>query len=301
MIYQNMIELIGNTPIVKLNSFESSANLYIKLEGFNPGGSIKDRAALGMILDAQKNNTLKKDSIILEPTSGNTGIGLSMIGKLLGYKVVIIMPDSMSIERINTMKAYGSEVILTPGQKGMAGAIELAEEMAKNDSRYFIPSQFSNPSNPKIHYETTAVEILNSLPEIDAFVAGVGTGGTIVGVSRKLKESKESVFTVAVEPETSPVISKGIKGAHKIQGIGAGFITDIYDSSVIDEVITISDEKAFEVARELAQKEGIFVGISTGANVASAIEISKKYPDLKNILTIAPDSGAKYLSTDLFK
>lgn len=301
MIYQNMIELIGNTPIVKLNSFESSANLYIKLEGFNPGGSIKDRAALGMILDAQKNNTLKKDSIILEPTSGNTGIGLSLIGKLLGYKVVIIMPDSMSIERINTMKAYGSEVILTPGQKGMAGAIELAEEMAKNDSRYFIPSQFSNPSNPKIHYETTAVEILNSLPEIDAFVAGVGTGGTIVGVSRKLKESKESVFTVAVEPETSPVISKGIKGAHKIQGIGAGFITDIYDSSVIDEVITISDEKAFEVARELAQKEGIFVGISTGANVASAIEISKKYPDLKNILTIAPDSGAKYLSTDLFK
>lgn len=301
MIYQNMIELIGNTPIVKLNSFESSANLYIKLEGFNPGGSIKDRAALGMILDAQKNNTLKKDSIILEPTSGNTGIGLSMIGKLLGYKVVIIMPDSMSIERINTMKAYGSEVILTPGQKGMAGAIELAEDMAKNDSRYFIPSQFSNPSNPKIHYETTAVEILNSLPEIDAFVAGVGTGGTIVGVSRKLKESKESVFTVAVEPETSPVISKGIKGAHKIQGIGAGFITDIYDSSVIDEVITISDEKAFEVARELAQKEGIFVGISTGANVASAIEISKKYPDLKNILTIAPDSGAKYLSTDLFK
>lgn len=301
MIYQNMIELIGNTPIVKLNSFESSANLYIKLEGFNPGGSIKDRAALGMILDAQKNNTLKKDSIILEPTSGNTGIGLSLIGKLLGYKVVIIMPDSMSIERINTMKAYGSEVILTPGQKGMAGAIELAEDMAKNDSRYFIPSQFSNPSNPKIHYETTAVEILNSLPEIDAFVAGVGTGGTIVGVSRKLKESKESVFTVAVEPETSPVISKGIKGAHKIQGIGAGFITDIYDSSVIDEVITISDEKAFEVARELAQKEGIFVGISTGANVASAIEISKKYPDLKNILTIAPDSGAKYLSTDLFK
>lgn len=302
MIYNNVIDMIGATPLFKLNNMveENMAEVYVKLEKYNPGGSIKDRAALGMIEKAEKEGTLKEGYTIVEPTSGNTGIALAMIGKLKGYKVIIVMPETMSIERRNMMKAYGAELVLTEGSKGMKGAIEKAMEIAKDKEGYFIPQQFINEANPLKHYETTAEEIIEDLKDIDVFVASVGTGGTVMGIGKKLKEYEENIKIVAVEPEKSPVISGGEAGPHKIQGIGAGFIPDIYRGELVDKVITVSDEEAFEYARKMGKYEGILVGISSGANIAAAIKIAKEIGRGKKVVTVAPDGGEKYLSMGLY-
>jgi cysteine synthase A len=302
MIFNNAIDMIGSTPLFKLNNMvdEDMADVYVKLEKFNPGGSIKDRAALGMIEKAEREGVIKPGDTIVEPTSGNTGIALAMIGKLKGYKVIIVMPETMSIERRNMMKAYGSELVLTEGSKGMKGAIEKAEEIAEGKEGYFIPQQFVNEANPLKHYETTADEIIKDLKQIDAFIAGVGTGGTIAGVGGRLKEHNSSIKVVALEPSKSPVISGGQPGPHKIQGIGAGFIPDIYKKEIIDEVITISDEDSFEYARRMGKEEGILVGISSGANIAGAIKIAKQLGKGKVVVTVAPDGGEKYLSMGLY-
>ncbi|WP_195923292.1 cysteine synthase A [Clostridium tepidum] len=302
MIYEDSINLIGNTPMFKLNNMkeENMADVYVKLEKFNPGGSIKDRAALGMIEEAEKMGKIKPGDVIVEPTSGNTGIGLAMVGRLKGYKVIIVMPDSMSIERRNMIKAYGAELVLTEGNKGMTGAIEKAEELARNRKGYFIPQQFSNKANSKKHYETTAVEILQDLEDIDAFVASVGTGGTIAGIGRRLKEFNKNIKVIAVEPYNSPVISGGKAASHKIQGIGAGFIPEVYEKNVVDEVMTITDEESYEYARKFGVEEGILVGISSGANIAAAIKIAKKLGKGKKVVTVAPDGGEKYISAGLY-
>ncbi|MCW6111542.1 cysteine synthase A [Clostridium sporogenes] len=302
MLYESSIDLIGNTPMFKLNNMkeEDMADVYIKLEKFNPGGSIKDRAALGMIEEAEKMGKIKPGDIIVEPTSGNTGIGLAMVGRLKGYKVIIVMPDSMSIERRNMIKAYGAELVLTEGNKGMTGAIEKAEELARDKKGYFIPQQFSNRANSKKHYETTAVEILKDVEDLDVFVASVGTGGTIAGIGRRLKEFNKNIKVVAVEPHNSPVISGGKAAPHKIQGIGAGFIPEVYEKDVVDEVVTITDEESYEYARRFGTEEGILVGISSGANIAAAIKIAKKLGKGKKVVTIAPDGGEKYISTGLY-
>ncbi|NFD75796.1 cysteine synthase A [Clostridium botulinum] len=302
MLYENSIDLIGNTPMFKLNNMqeENMADVYLKLEKFNPGGSIKDRAALGMIEEAEKMGKIKPGDIIVEPTSGNTGIGLAMVGRLKGYKVIIVMPDSMSIERRNMIKAYGAELVLTEGNKGMTGAIEKAEELARDKKGYFIPQQFSNRANSKKHYETTAVEILKDVEDLDAFVASVGTGGTIAGIGRRLKEFNKNIKVVAVEPYNSPVISGGKAAPHKIQGIGAGFIPDVYEKDVVDDVMTITDEESYEYARRFGAEEGILVGISSGANIAAAIKIAKKLGKGKKVVTVAPDGGEKYISTGLY-
>ncbi|WP_138206935.1 cysteine synthase A [Haloimpatiens lingqiaonensis] len=302
MIYNNVIDMIGSTPLFKLNNMveENMAEVYVKLEKYNPGGSIKDRAALGMIEKAEKEGVLKEGYTIVEPTSGNTGIALAMIGKLKGYKVIIVMPDTMSLERRNMMKAYGAELVLTEGGKGMKGAIEKAMEIAKDKEGYFIPQQFVNEANPLKHYETTAEEIIEDLKDIDVFVASVGTGGTIMGIGKKLKEYKENITIVAVEPEKSPVISGGEAGPHKIQGIGAGFIPDIYKGELVDKVITVSDEESFQYARRMGKEEGVLVGISSGANIAAAIKIAKEIGKGKKVVTVAPDGGEKYLSMGLY-
>lgn len=302
MIYNSAIEMIGGTPMLKLNNMVSDdiAEVYVKLEKFNPGASIKDRAALGMIEKAEQKGLLKKGDTVVEPTSGNMGIGLAMIGKLKGYKVIIVMPETMSVERRNTIKAYGAELVLTEGTKGMKGAIEKATEIAEGKKGYYIPQQFINEANPLKHYETTADEIIKDLNKVDAFTAGVGTGGTVIGVGEKLKQLDKNVKIFAVEPSKSPVISGGQPSSHKIQGIGAGFIPDIYKKEVVDEVITISDEEAFEYARLMAREEGILVGISSGANVAAAIKIAKKLGKGKKVVTVAPDGGEKYLSMGLY-
>jgi cysteine synthase len=267
MIFNNAIDLIGNTPLLKLNNLkiEGAADVYLKLEKYNPGGSIKDRAALGMIEKAEKKGLLKKGDTIVEPTSGNMGIALSMIGKLKGYKVIIVMPETMSAERRSTIKAYGAELILTDGSKGMKGAIEKAYEIAKDKEGFYIPQQFINEANPQKHYETTAEEILEDLDNIGAFVAGVGTGGTLIGVGENLKNHNKNIEVVAVEPANSPVLSGGQTGAHKIQGIGAGFVPDIYKKEVVDKIITVTDEDAFKYARLVAREEGVLIGISSGA------------------------------------
>ena len=302
MLYESSIDLIGNTPMFKLNNMkeEDMADVYIKLEKFNPGGSIKDRAALGMIEEAEKMGKIKQGDIIVEPTSGNTGIGLAMVGRLKGYKVIIVMPDSMSIERRNMIKAYGAELVLTEGNKGMTGAIEKAEELARDKKGYFIPPQFSNRANSKKHYETTAVEILKDVEDLDVFVASVGTGGTIAGIGRRLKEFNKNIKVVAVEPHNSPVISGGKAAPHKIQGIGAGFIPEVYEKDVVDEVVTITDEESYEYARRFGTEEGILVGISSGANIAAAIKIAKELGKGKKVVTVAPDGGEKYISTGLY-
>ncbi|HBJ2608775.1 cysteine synthase A [Clostridium botulinum] len=302
MLYESSIDLIGNTPMFKLNNMqeENMADVYVKLEKFNPGGSIKDRAALGMIEEAEKMGKIKPGDIIVEPTSGNTGIGLAMVGRLKGYKVIIVMPDSMSIERRNMIKAYGAELVLTEGNKGMTGAIEKAEELARDKKGYFIPQQFSNRANSKKHYETTAVEILKDVEDLDTFVASVGTGGTIAGIGRRLKEFNKNIKVVAVEPYNSPVISGGKAAPHKIQGIGAGFIPDVYEKDVVDDVMTITDEESYEYARRFGAEEGILVGISSGANIAAAIKIAKKLGKGKKVVTVAPDGGEKYISTGLY-
>ena len=301
MIYNNMLEMIGKTPILKLSSLtdENSAEVYIKLEKLNPGGSVKDRAALGMIENAEKLGLLKEGSVIVEPTSGNTGIALAMIGRLKGYKVVIVMPDSMSKERRDLIKAYGAELILTDGAEGMKGAIEKAKELTK-DPRYFMPQQFENLSNSKKHYETTAEEILDDLIDLDMFIAGVGTGGTVTGVGNKLKEKKEDIKIVAVEPGSSPVLSGGMAGAHKIQGLGSGFVPKIYNSEYIDEVVKVSDEDALKTTKLVAEKEGILLGISSGAAIHVALEKAKILGKGKKILTIAPDGGEKYISMGIY-
>lgn len=302
MLYESSIDLIGNTPMFKLNNMqeENMADVYVKLEKFNPGGSIKDRAALGMIEEAESMGKIKPGDIIVEPTSGNTGIGLAMVGRLKGYKVIIVMPDSMSIERRNMIKAYGAELVLTEGNKGMTGAIEKAEELARDKKGYFIPQQFSNRANSKKHYETTAVEILKDVKDLDVFVASVGTGGTIAGIGRRLKESNKNIKVVAVEPHNSPVISGGKAAPHKIQGIGAGFVSEVYEKDVVDEVMTITDEESYEYARRFGTEEGILVGISSGANIAAAIKIARELGKGKKVVTVAPDGGEKYISTGLY-
>ena len=304
MVYKNLLDLIGNTPIVKLNNIfndENIADIYVKLEGFNLGSSVKDRAALGMIEAAEKSGRLKPGGTIVEPTSGNTGISLALISSLKGYKIIIIMPDTMSVERRSIIAAYGAEIILTDGAKGMKGAIEKAEELLKNNQDYFMPQQFENSANPEMHYKTTGEEIIKDLPDLDAFVAGVGTGGTITGIGKKLKEFNPDIKIIAVEPTDSAVLSGEKPGKHKLQGIGAGFIPKILDLSVIDEVIRISNDKAFEFCRIISRQNALFLGISSGAAIAAAYETAKKLGKGKKVLAVSPDGGEKYLSTDVYK
>lgn len=301
MIYNNVLELIGKTPVLKLNNFnlENAAKVFVKLEKYNPGGSVKDRAALGMIEAAERDGLLKEGSVIVEPTSGNTGIALAMIGKLKGYKVIIVMPDTMSKERRDLITAYGAELVLTEGIKGMKGAIEKAEEMVEKHG-YFMPQQFENFANSLKHYETTANEIYEDIKDLDVFVAGVGTGGTVSGIAKRLKELNPNVKVVAVEPKSSPVISGGNPGAHKIQGIGAGFIPGIYEGKYVDEVMTVDDNDAIRTAVEFAEKESVLIGISSGAAVYAAIEIAKTIGAGKKVLAIAPDGGEKYISMGIY-
>ena len=301
MIYNGALDLIGKTPIMKINNMvdKDCADVYVKLEKFNPGGSAKDRAALGMVEEAEKQGLLKEGYTIVEPTSGNTGIGLAFIGRLKGYKVIIVMPETMSKERRDLIKAYGAELILTEGSKGMQGAIEKAMEY-KDKEGYFIPQQFENEANTKKHYETTAEEIYEDLSDLDYVVAGVGTGGTIVGVAKKLKEKNKNIKAIAIEPKTSAVIEGGKPGPHNIQGIGAGFIPSIYDGSVIDEVIAVSDEDSIKTAKEFVEKEWVLLGISSGAAIYAAIEIAKKIGKGKKVLAIAPDGGEKYISMGIY-
>lgn len=286
------LRLIGNTPVVQL----PGENIYLKMEKFNPGGSVKDRAALGMIEQAEADGSLRKNSIIVEPTSGNTGIALAIIGRLKGYKVILVMPETMSVERRSLITAYGATLILTEGAKGMNGAIARAKELLSEDSRYFMPDQFNNPANPRIHYETTGAEIIRQLRGIDIFTAGVGTGGTITGVSRRLKEYNPAIITAAVEPSRSPVLSGGSHSPHKIQGIGAGFVPGTYKSEFVDEILQITDEQAMAAAVEVSAKIGMLIGISSGANVAAARKLAERFGADKKILTISPDGGEKYFS-----
>ncbi len=306
-IYKSVAETIGNTPLVELerieNALELKARIFAKLEYFNPAGSIKDRAALNMIEAAERDGRLTNDTVIIEPTSGNTGIGLAAIAAARGYKVIIAMPETMSIERRRVMSAYGAELVLTEGAKGMRGAIEKAEELHKEISGSIIAGQFVNPANPEAHYKTTGPEIWNDTDgSVDIFVAGVGTGGTITGAGRYLKEKNSAVKVVAVEPEGSPVLSEGRSGKHGIQGIGAGFVPEILDTAVYDEIIRVSEQEAYASGRMAAAKEGILAGISSGAALSGAIELAKrKENEGKNIVVILPDTGDRYLSTELFE
>ena len=305
-IYKSVDEIIGSTPLLELTHLEEfyslKAKIYAKLEFLNPGGSIKDRAAKNMIDDAEAKGILKKDSVIIEPTSGNTGIGLALVGVARGYRCMIVMPDSMSVERIKMMKALGAEVVLTEGAKGMAGAIEKANELAKEIPDSFIAGQFENYANAEAHIKTTGPEILKDTDgDVQYFVSAVGTGGTITGTGRYLKSMIPDIKVIAVEPESSPVLSKGIAGKHGIQGIGAGFIPKVLDTDVFDEVIRVSDDDAFETGRLMAQKEGVLCGISSGAAVKAAIEIaSKDENEGKKIVVILPDTADRYMSTKLF-
>ena len=306
-IHKSVSELIGNTPLVELTNFEKNHNLDAiilgKVELFNPAGSVKDRIAKAMIDEAVKAGKVNDDTVLIEPTSGNTGIGLAAIAAARGNRLIITMPETMSIERRNLMKAYGAEVVLTDGSKGMKGAIAKAQELAGEISNSFIPSQFTNPANPAIHESTTGPEILRDTEgKVDILVAGVGTGGTVTGTGRYLKSQNPDVKVVAVEPAGSPVLSEGHAGAHKIQGIGAGFIPDTLDTSVYDEVISVADEDAFETGRELAAKEGLLVGISSGAAVWAAGQLAQRPENKgKTIVAILPDTGERYLSTAMFK
>ena len=305
-VYERIVDTIGNTPVVELKNIEKKFNLkariIAKVESFNPGGSVKDRIAKAMLDEAEAQGLVNKDTVIIEPTSGNTGIGLCMVGASRGLRVIIAMPETMSIERRNLMKAYGAELVLTDGSKGMKGAIAKAEELAKEIPNSFIPSQFTNPANPNIHYLTTGRELYNDTDgNIDFFVAGVGTGGTISGTGKYLKEKKPSIKVIAVEPETSPVLSKGTPGPHKIQGIGAGFVPDTLDTKIYDEVMPISNEEAFEKGRESARTEGLLVGISSGAALAAAIKLAQRPENAgKTIAVLFPDTGERYLSTAMF-
>ena len=305
-LYKGIIELIGNTPLVETVNVEKKlglkAKLLVKLEYFNPAGSVKDRVAKSMIEDAEAKGLLKEGSVIIEPTSGNTGIGLAAIAAAKGYRIIITMPETMSAERRNILKAYGAELVLTDGAKGMKGAIAKAEELANEIPNSFIPGQFVNPANPAIHRKTTAVEIWNDTQgNVDIFVAGVGTGGTLTGVGEYLKEKNPNVKVVAVEPKSSPVLSEGKAGPHKIQGIGAGFVPDVLNTSVYDEVIAVENEAAFDASKFLAKTEGISVGISSGAALHAAIELANAPENEgKTIVVVLPDSGDRYYSTPLF-
>lgn len=305
-IYKSADELIGKTPLLELAHIEKelglNAKLIAKLEYFNPAGSVKDRIAKAMIDDAEARGVLTKDSVIIEPTSGNTGIGLASVAAARGYRIIIVMPETMSVERRQLMKAYGAELVLTEGAKGMKGAIAKAEELAKEIPGGFIPSQFTNPANPEAHRKTTAPEIWEDTDgKVDIFVAGVGTGGTITGIGEYLKSKNPNVKIVAVEPKSSPVLSEGVAGAHKIQGIGAGFVPEILNTKVYDEIITIANEDAFETGKLIGRKEGVLVGISSGAAVHAAIELAKRPENAgKNIVVLLPDTGDRYLSTPLF-
>jgi cysteine synthase A len=305
-IYNSVTELIGGTPLLKANNFAKAnnleANILVKLEYFNPAGSVKDRIAKAMIEKAEAEGKLTSDSVIIEPTSGNTGIGLASFAAARGYKAILTMPETMSVERRNILKAYGAEIVLTEGAKGMKGAIEKAEELAREIPGGFIPGQFVNPANPAVHKATTGPEIWKDTDgEVDIFIAGVGTGGTITGTGEYLKEQKPAVKVVAVEPATSPVLSEGHAGAHKIQGIGAGFVPDVLNTKVYDQVFPVKNEDAFATAKLLAKKEGISVGISAGAALFAAIELAKDPANKgKTIVTLLPDSGDRYYSTPLF-
>ncbi|GJQ59084.1 MAG: cysteine synthase A [Candidatus Scalindua sp. AMX11] len=303
-IYNNILETIGRTPVVKMNriSEDTGANIFGKLEMFNPAGSVKDRIGLAMIQDAEQKGQLKPGDTIVEPTSGNTGIALAMVAVVKGYKAVFTMPDTMSVERRALLGLFGAEIVLTEGAKGMKGAIEKAAELVR-EKGYFQPQQFDNPANPKIHRETTGQEIIEDFKGIDLnyFVVGVGTGGTISGAGDVLKNHFKNLKNVAVEPVESPVLSGGDPGPHKIQGIGAGFVPGIYNKGVVDEVRQVSSIEAFDMARRLAKDEGIFCGISSGANVHAALQIAKEAGPEKNVLVVLPDTGERYISTDLFK
>ena len=306
-IYTSADQLIGKTPLLELTHIEKKyglkAKVLAKLEYFNPAGSVKDRIARKMLDDAEAAGKLTPDSVIIEPTSGNTGIGLASVAAARGYRIIIVMPETMSVERRQLMKAYGAELVLTEGAKGMKGAIAKADELAKEIPNSFVPGQFINPSNPKAHYETTGPEIFEDTDgEVDIFVAGVGTGGTITGVGEYLKDKKPGVKVVAVEPETSAVLSTGVAGAHKIQGIGAGFVPDVLDTKVYDEIIPVSNEAAFEAGKLIGKSEGVLVGISSGAAAYAAIELAKRPENEgKTIVVLLPDTGDRYLSTPLFQ
>ena len=306
-IYTSADQLIGKTPLLELTHIEKKyglkAKVLAKLEYFNPAGSVKDRIARKMLDDAEAAGKLTPDFVIIEPTSGNTGIGLASVAAARGYRIIIVMPETMSVERRQLMKAYGAELVLTEGAKGMKGAIAKADELAKEIPNSFVPGQFVNPSNPKAHYETTGPEIFEDTDgEVDIFVAGVGTGGTITGVGEYLKDKKPGVKIVAVEPETSAVLSTGVAGAHKIQGIGAGFVPDVLDTKVYDEIIPVSNEAAFEAGKLIGKSEGVLVGISSGAAAYAAIELAKRPENEgKTIVVLLPDTGDRYLSTPLFQ
>lgn len=305
-IYTSADQLVGHTPLLEVSNIEKelglNAKVLVKLEYFNPAGSVKDRIAKAMLDDAEKSGKLKKGSTIIEPTSGNTGIGLCSVAAARGYKVIIVMPETMSVERRQIMKAYGAELVLTEGAKGMKGAIAKADELAASIPDSFIPGQFVNPANPKVHYESTGPEIWEDTDgKVDIFVAGVGTGGTITGTGKYLKSKKPNVKVVAVEPASSPVLSKGTAGAHKIQGIGAGFVPDVLDTKVYDEIILVENDDAFAIGKLVGKKEGVLVGISSGAALWAAIELAKKPENKgKTIVALLPDTGDRYLSTPLF-
>lgn len=306
-IYNNLTELIGHTPLMRLSAYSKAvsaedANLIAKLEYFNPLGSVKDRAALSMIEDAEERGVLKPGSVIIEPTSGNTGIGLAFVATIRGYRSILTMPETMSMERRNLLMALGAELVLTPGERGMAGAIEEAERLAAELPNSFIPGQFTNPANPRIHTLTTAEEIWKDLDgQVDIFVAGVGTGGTVTGVGEGLKQHSKYIKIIAVEPYDSPVLSGGEAGPHKLQGIGAGFVPAVLDVTILDEIIKVKAQDAFQTARALAQSEGLLVGISAGAALFAGTQLAKRPENAgKNIVVLLPDSGERYLSSDLF-
>lgn len=301
-VADSIIDLIGETPMVRLKRMaeHNMADVYVKLEYFNPGGSVKDRIAWGMIKDAEERGLLKEDGTIVEPTSGNTGIGLAMIAAARGYRLIIVMPETMSMERRLLMTAYGAEIVLTPGAAGMKGAIDEAKRLVQVNPGYFMPQQFENPANPATHREGTAPEILRQVPDLDALVAGIGTGGTITGIAEVFKRQKPTLKIYGVEPAASPVLSGGNPGPHKIQGIGAGFVPEVLRRDLIDEVIKISNEEAMTIARRLPREEGLLVGISSGAAVAAALQVARKLGPGKKVVAIAPDTGERYLSTELF-
>ena len=303
-VVESVLELIGSTPLIKLKctGVANGANILAKLELANPGGSIKDRIALSMVEAAEKNGYLKKGATIVEPTSGNTGIGLAVVAAVKGYRLVLVMPDNMSIERRRLFQAYGAKIVLTPGRQGMLGAIRKAEELVRENRDYFMPQQFNNPANPDIHYRTTGEEIWRQTKgRIDAFVAGVGTGGTLTGAGRFLKTKKNGIKIFAVEPRDCSVLSGGKAGPHKIQGIGAGFVPEVLDVNLLDGIIKVSEEDAKRIAKRLAREEGLLVGISSGANVWASLQVAKKLGKGKTVVTVLVDTGDRYLSTDLFR